>query len=401
MRTAAKEPSTESSSRGKFPSRKAESAAFKAGDESIFPVKAGKDKEFSMMFRFYNIVLSFFFIEGISMVKRQTALFLVLIAAAALWSQEAGDVFSPHPAYQSRPDIELTIRFFDKRIYYVADDPILVQVSITNKGPGPYRFKLADERAWSVDFDVRTVSNRALDPAAVLVRRRTAAAQVYFREVSVESGESFSFIEDLRDYADFRQSGAFVVKARVYPELYHSAALAVQNMPLESNRLSLNLHPPAILGPDGIPLAMDVETNALLVREHLPPDEVVAYTLTARQKSQWEKFFLYLDLEAMVARDGSRRRQWLAESEEGRRRMVARYRTELQNAVVDGDISTIPTEFQIERTAYGAGEGTVVVLEKFRGNGGYTEKKRYTYTLRRKDDIWTIVDYVVVNLGTE
>jgi hypothetical protein len=147
---------------------------------------------------------------------------------------------------------------------------------------------------------------------------------------------------------------------------------------------------------------MDVDTNAILVRERLPPDEVVAYTLTARQRSQWEKFFLYLDLEAMVARDGSRRRQWLAESEEGRRRMVARYRGELQNAVVDGDIATIPTEFQIERTTYGAEEGTVVVLEKFQGSGAaYTEKKRYTYTLRRKDDIWTIVDYVVVNLGTE
>jgi hypothetical protein len=303
-------------------------------------------------------------------------------------------------ASQSQPTIELTIRFFDKRIYYVADSPIFVQVSITNKGPSPYRFKLADERAWSVDFDVRTVSNRTVDPAGILIRRRAAAAQVYFREISVESGESFSFVEDLRDYADLRQSGAFVVQARVYPELYHTVALAAQDPLLESNRLSLNLRPPAIPGPGGIPLAMDVETNALLVREKLPPDEVVAYTLTARQKSQWEKFFLYLDLESLVSRDSRRRRQWLAESEEGRRRMVARYRTELQNAVVDGDIATIPTEFQIERTSYGAEEGTVVALEKFRG-GNYTEKKRYTYTLRRKDDIWTIVDYMVVNLGTE
>ncbi|MDR2245509.1 MAG: hypothetical protein LBE17_02360 [Treponema sp.] len=331
------------------------------------------------------------------MMKRQIALFFILAAAAAIPAQET-TVSSLQAAYQSRPSIELTIRFFDKRIYYVADSPIFVQVSITNKGPGPYRFKLADERAWSVDFDVRTVSNRTVDPAGVLIRRRAAAAQVYFREISVESGESFSFVEDLRDYADIRQSGAFVVQARVYPELYHTAALA--DTPLESNRLSLNLRPPAIPGPDGIPLDMDVETNALLVREKLPPDEVVAYTLTARQKSQWEKFFLYLDLEALVSRDGRRRRQWLAESEEGRRRMVARYRTELQNAVVDGDIATIPTEFQIERTSYGAEEGTVVALEKFKG-GNYTEKKRYTYTLRRKDDIWTIVDYMVVNLGTE
>jgi hypothetical protein len=191
-----------------------------------------------------------------------------------------------------------------------------------------------------------------------------------------------------------------VVQARVYPELYHPAVIGGRDTVLESNRLSLNIRPPAISGPDGIPLAMDVETGAVLVREKLPPDEVVAYTLTARQRSQWEKFFLYLDVEAMLSRDGGRRRQWLAESAEGRQRMAARYRLELQNAVVDGDIATIPTEFQIERTSYGAEEGTVVVLEKFSG-GTYTERRRYTYTLRRRDDIWTIIDYTVVNLGTE
>jgi hypothetical protein len=43
---------------------------------------------------------------------------------------------------------------------------------------------------------------------------------VYFREIAVENGESFSFVEDIRDYADLRHSGAFVVQARVYPELY-------------------------------------------------------------------------------------------------------------------------------------------------------------------------------------
>ena len=147
-------------------------------------------------------------------------------------------------------------------------------------------------------------------------------------------------------------------------------------------------------------MALDVETNANLVREKLPPDEVVRYILTARQKGQWEKFFLYLDLEAMIARDAPRQRQWAAESEEGRRRMVDRYRSELQAEVIDGDIATIPMEFHIERTTYGASEGTVSVLEKFK-TGNYIERKRYTYYLELRDDVWTIVDYTVVNLGTE
>ncbi|MDR1957034.1 MAG: hypothetical protein LBQ30_09310 [Treponema sp.] len=311
--------------------------------------------------------------------------------------------------FTASADIGLSIRYFDKRIYYVPGtaapsgsmDPIYVQVTITNDSPSPFRFKLADERVFSIDFEVRTMSNRLLDPAPFLLRKRSQSQQVYFREISIASGESFSFVENLRDYADLQQSGSFIVQARMYPELYRTAAAGNPVHPLESNRLSLSLRPRSLIGPDGIPLEMDVETNAVLVREKLSPDEVVKYMLSARQKSQWEKFFLYLDLESMLTRDGVRQRQWIAESEEGRRQMIARYRTDLQSSVVDGDIAIVPSEFQIERTNYNEQEGTVIVLEKFKIGPTVTERKRYTYYVRRTYDIWTIVDYTVVNLGTE
>jgi hypothetical protein len=207
---------------------------------------------------------------------------------------------------------------------------------------------------------------------------------------------------------NLKQPGSFIVQARIYPELYRgpgisagSPGLSADPAPfLESNRLSLNIRPPAIPGPDGIPLAMDVETNAVLVREKLPPDEVVEYFITARQKSQWEKYFLYLDIESLITRDPVRRRAWNAESGEGRRRMIANYREELQNAGPGSDIGAIPSEYTVERTEYSGLEGTVSVLEKFR-SVNFTERKQYTYYLRRVDDIWIIVDYSVVNLGTE
>jgi hypothetical protein len=302
---------------------------------------------------------------------------------------------------QDAGTISFNIRYFDKRIYVVEADPVYVQITIANNSPAAYRFKLADERAFSVDFDIRTMNNRTLEPAETLVRKRTQNQQVFFREILVESGESFSFVEDLRDYVQLSRPGSFIVQARVYPELYRSGAAVSREVPvLQSNRLSLNLRAASIPGPGGIPLAMDVETNAVLVREKLAPDEVVEFLLTARQKSQWEKFLLYLDLKEMLSRDPVRRRQWLAEGEEGRRRMLDRYRQELESAVIDGDIATIPSEFIMERTEYNNLEGTVTVLEEFQ-NGNYTERKRYTYYLRRKDDIWTVVDYSVVNLGTK
>ncbi|MDR2177161.1 MAG: hypothetical protein LBP20_03860 [Treponema sp.] len=320
--------------------------------------------------------------------------------------------------------VDFSIRYFDKRIYHVSGntgDPILVQATITNNSPSPYRFKLANERAFSVEFDIRTTSNRAVEPADTLMRRR-AAGGVFFREISVESGESFSFVEDLRNYANLKEPGIFVVRARIYPELIRPELIRPELVQaeivqpesysggqdssepgrvLESNRLSLDMRPPVIPGPGGTPLAVNVDSGTILTRERLAPDEVVEYLLTARQKGQWEKFFLYLNLKEILIRDPVRRRQWNAESEEGRQRMLERYREEMRQSVIDGDISAIPFEFDIERTSYNALEGTVVVLEKFRAGINYIERKRYTYYLKREESYWVIVDYVVSNLGTE
>jgi len=320
--------------------------------------------------------------------------------------------------------IDFSIRFFDRRIYYAESDPVYIQVTITNNSPLTYRFKLADERAFSIDFDVRTVSNRALEPADALVRKRTQYQQIFFREIAVESGESFSFVEDLRDYVKIGRAGSYIVQARVYPELFRPGSAGAANgsasisatangaapngaapngalapVALESKRLNLSIWPPNATTAEGVPLDMDVATGAVLVRERLAPDQVVDYTLTARQRSQWEKFFLYLDLEAMLTRDDARRRIWLKESEEGRKRMVDQYKQELQNPMTDG-ISVIPNSYEIQSTQYNNFEGKVIVLEKFK-YANFTELKRYTYDMRFKDNVWTITGYSVTNMGTE
>jgi hypothetical protein len=291
--------------------------------------------------------------------------------------------------------VDFNIRFFDRRVYYAATDPIFIQVTITNNSPVPYRFKLADDRVFSVDFEIRTMTNRSLQQADSLIRKRTVNSQVFFREVAIESGESFSFVENLCDYISFGQPGSFRVQAKIYPELFRSTATAA----IESNYLSLTLRPAVIQGPDGIPLEMDTATGAALVKQKLPPDEVVAYMITARQESQWEKFFLYLDLEAMLKKDAFQSRKYNAENEAGRRSMVAAYKQNLQNAVIDGDIVVIPNSFDILKTQYNNEEGIVVVLQRYKFPN-YTELREYTYHLEKKDNFWIIVNYSVQGMGT-
>jgi YD repeat-containing protein len=331
-------------------------------------------------------------------VKLKWFVFLVLSAITAV--SPAGT--SGQARLQTEgSQVDLNIRFYDKKIYHISggsEEPVFVQVTLANRSPVSYRFKLADERIFSVDFDVRSLSNQSLPPADYIMRKRSESRNVFFREIAVEPGESFSFVEDLRHYADLRQAGSFVVQARIFPELFRTGG---SSFFLESNRLNLNLIPPALPGPGGIPFDLDVETNAVLVREKLPPDEVIRYMLRARQKSQWEKFFLYIDLQAMLTRDEARERSWRNETEEGRIRMLARYKEELKNSTADnGDISLIPTDFRIENTSYNNETGAVTAVEWF-SVGRLTERRRYTYRLRRKDDIWTVQYYTVEKLGTE
>ncbi|MCL2265432.1 MAG: hypothetical protein FWC22_05255 [Treponema sp.] len=298
-------------------------------------------------------------------------------------------------AFDSAGQVEFNIRFFDRRIYYAESDPIYVQVTITNNSPAPYRFKLADDRAFSIDFDIRTMTNRQLPQADALVRKRNQNIHVFFREVSIESGESFSFVEDLREYVGFGQPGSFRVCARIYPELYRSLVVPA----IETNYLNLSLRPELIRDFDGIPVETDVSTGAALVKQRIPPDEVVSYMITARQQSQWEKFFLYLDPEAMLQRDPFQKRKYQAENEAGRRNMILEYRQNLQSALVDGDIVVIPTSFEILRTIYNNDEGTVVVLQRYR-MPRYTELREYTYTLVKRDNFWIIVNYSTQARGT-
>lgn len=318
--------------------------------------------------------------------------------------------------------ISVGIRYYDKQLYYPQNGSIFVQVTVTNNSSSVYRFRLPDDRVFSLDFDVRTPGNRQVENADILVRKRSGQRRIFFRELSLDPGESFSFVENIRDWRQLDKPGSYIVQAKFYPGLFKNGNSAVSTSEnsggfellggfqagneesgeeaLVSNRLNLHIRAPAVTDLDGIPVALEEETQALYFREHIPPDEVVSWTLQSRQKSQWEKFFLYLDLEQIVQRDAARERAWRAESEEGRRRMLALFRESLSKQTIDSDISAIPFEFKIERTTYNADKGTVIVLEKFK-TGDYTEVKRYTYYLERTDGVWTIVDYVVQNLGTE
>ncbi|MBR5867368.1 MAG: hypothetical protein IKZ04_05600, partial [Spirochaetaceae bacterium] len=197
-------------------------------------------------------------------------------------------------------DMEVSAKFYNKTMYYpeaAEDNPVYVHITVANKGTDTLHFKLADDRAFSMDFNVVTVKNSALPKTDNLIRRRTMQQTVYFREISLESGEEYSFVENLKDYIQISEPGVYYADIVFYPELYKSKISSSEL----SNRLTLEIKPsPSAASSSFIPVA--AVSSEILQPEAISPDKVVEQTIIARQKSLWDQFFLYMDIEQMLLR---------------------------------------------------------------------------------------------------
>ncbi len=338
-----------------------------------------------------------------------TTALVFLAVAAPFWAQSAstgtmsssgsgGTVASasggPAPAGASMAPTaqEFSIRFFDQKVYFLGD-PIQVEVIITNTGTDALRFNVADNRVFNLDFDVRTTTNIALPHAEKFMADRNSDQQVFYREMSLQPGERYAATVDLTNFAKFDSPGQYVVQATFYPNLFQGPGSDT----LVSNRLALNVKPAVVTAEERS--VVEAETGALIARQPLPPDEVVSFTISARQKSQWARFFLYLDLESLLRKNPDKDRAFRNATETVRRQMVDQFRQQLEAQTIQQDISVVPTSFQVQKTSYDPAEATVQVLERFK-YPDYTELKSYTYHLKKSDLYWVIDDYSIRNLGT-
>lgn len=295
---------------------------------------------------------------------------------------------------------DISIRFLNRTVYYPGNspsEPVMVQVTVTNDSPNTVRFKVADDHFFTLDFAAVNTRNLPLEHTETWIRKRSTNQKIFFREISVEPGESYSFTENIKDYLKIAEPGMYILDCAFYPELKQ---LSGDGEPaVKSNRLTLEVKPSPLAASVTVMPVSPVSAE-VLQPQPIPPDQVITYIITARQKSHWEQFFLYLDLEKMIARDPSRGRKFGAESETGRVTMIENYKSELRQEKADKDISTIPVDFRIDRTSYTGTEGTVTVTEWFQYRT-FKEIKRYTYYLESKNGIWFVYDYTVDNIGTE
>lgn len=332
---------------------------------------------------------------GVTVVKLKRTL-VTIITVFTLFAQSV-TAQSVIKTDDSLKNAEVSIRFYNRTLYYpgnASDNPVYVHVSIRNTGSSTLRFKLADDRMFSIDFKAFNLKNASLAQTDNLIKKRTTSQTVYFREIALEPEEEYSFVENVKDYIDITDPSIYYLVVSFYPELYRN-----KDTVITSRRLTLEVRPtPSAAASTYLP----VESNsvAILQAEEISPDKVIEQTIIARQQSSWDQYFLYMDLEAMLKNNPSRARSYNTSSADHRAEMLRQFRSDLMQSRIDFDIVAVPSKFEIEETRYSQTEGTVKVIEWFKNNT-FMEKKRYTYYVRQRDGIWQIYDYVVDNLPSE
>ena len=306
-------------------------------------------------------------------------------------------LFAQSIVAQENQDVQVSIKLYNKTLYYPGeslDNPIYVHITVANKSDETLRFKLADDRMFSIDFTAFNSKNKKLPYTEEIIKKRTTDRIVYFREIALETGEEYSFVENLKDYVQITEPAIYYFELDFFPELYKS-----KNNKIESNRLRIDVKPsPSATGVTKVPVSN--ETISVLKPESISPDKVVEQTIVARQKNLWDQFFLYMDIEKMLTRDQARKRKYTTLSDIERNRMIQDYKLDLMQARIDNAIVAIPESFYIEKTVYTQTEGSVSVIQWFKYDT-FKEKKRYVYSVQKRDEIWHIYDYTVENLGTE
>ena len=319
-----------------------------------------------------------------------------LIFAQSLFAQSAEN-FTLNNKSADFDALDITIAYKNKTIFFPSDtanSPVLVDVTIENKGAETVYFKIADDRSFSADVHAIDVKNEILQQPSTLIRTRTTSSTVYFKEIALEPTETFGFTIDLKDYIAIEDPAIYYATVVFYPELYKSRGTSIS-----SNRIVLEINPPRAIGSQSI-APMDYTTGHIIQPEFLPPDQVVEQTIIARQRSLWDQFFLYMDTESIYFKNPQNKIRYNSLSENERQKLLQNFKNSLIKDKIDNEIVALPEKFEIEKTTYTKSEGTVSVMQWFE-YPTYTELKRYTYYLRLRNNIWQIYDYTVDNVGTE
>ncbi len=303
---------------------------------------------------------------------------------------------SNEPAWQSGKNIQVTITYYNRRIYYV-DSPVWVEFQIVNRSFEPFLFHNADFKLFTFDFQVRTRVNREVEHSRRYVVDYHHRQPILYNEVTLKHNEVYGARIDISRWFDLDQPGEYVIRGVFYPKL-HAGSVSDERIYSE-NELSLQLKPPYS---EEIRRLEKQEQLARLEAEDLPPYRVVETMLKALQEEDFGTFFLYVKFDRFIQQFTNAWVRYRAARDADKPEVIERFKEYLRGEYPLEDMpfseEFIPVDFEIQRTVIDnqKRDAEVTVLETFRYRNLY-ETKRYTYHLHRYGDLWMLESYTVVN----
>ena len=302
------------------------------------------------------------------------------------------------PVFPASGDVRCSIRYFNKKIYY-SGDTVELRVELFNNSPENFSFQAADPKHFNTKITMKDLTGKELKDKYKFTRETSSVQHVYYRNMTIQPGEVFAFNIYLNDIVEITEPGLYFLQLEFFPGITGS------NDSIKSNIIDFSLRPS--LGLSEVQKIIDYETGEILRKEKKSPDEVVEYTINALQKSESDKYFLYLDLESIMLKSQDRRERYIRLSDIERQKLTEEYRlmmiknmqTDYRTAAAEAIIYR-PFYYKIIKTWYTGVNAEVIVEQKFRYEQ-IVEIKEYTYKLRKIDGIWLIHDYIIINKGTE
>ncbi|MEE1290985.1 MAG: hypothetical protein UHW86_08125 [Spirochaetota bacterium] len=287
--------------------------------------------------------------------------------------------------------VSVNIEFTNPKIFKANED-IYIDVKLSNKETTPYSSLMAQDKRYSFDFELISLQNKQQQHSADYSNFFNRVQPVFHSVVRLEENEGYTYRVLLNDYFDMNITGQYILKCIYYPEMKLSNS--PDNTAVKSNSITLNIRP-ADSDEQFIQEYIVAEKEKSLIMEKKSPDEVVDYMLNARINGEWEKFFLYIDLDKMICADITFGKRYKKADSDMQQEILKEYKEYLKKDKIN-EISYLPCKFEIIKTEYTAGSGKVDAFVMFKEHD-YVDKKYYTYFLKKQDDKWKITNYTVSN----
>jgi len=289
------------------------------------------------------------------------------------------------------------LSFFEKDVYYEESD-IKLKIEIYNNNPFAVSLKIAENKLHNLAFFAQTAHGIKVNSSPSYSTNRESRKLVLLKDMSIEPGEVFGFIVDLKDYLNLESPGLYYLRSEFYPSTVHET-----NVGISSNILKLSIRPGHKTVTDTSvynDFVFDDQAAEVMADKKDSPDIIIQNILKARQTDRWSAFFIYLDLESLLSQSEDLKNRYTRSGENERYYMLEDFKSNISSGKLHSEFIKKPGSYEILKTSYTKDEATVKVLEKFYYDE-YTDLKKYTYYLRKAEGFWLVYNYSVENYGKE